>query len=185
MFVVFTNANKITLTDDEILKIGEEKYLEFLWMVDGAFNSDKLKEDFVVNGKSLPKENRVFTCEYKKKSNECIGNNFEKEFNKLFASNIYYEDVYSDGIMYKWHIYEDGKHVFNVIDSCSVNRMGLDHKLSVNNVKDNEITYNVSFKNNNTDKEINKTFVLIFENNEWKVSKAYYYDLCEIKYYIK
>ncbi len=184
--MVFTKANNILLTEDEIIKIGEDKYLRFLWMVDGAFNSEKLQNDFIVNGRLLRDEDKKFTCKYlDKKSNECVGTNFEEEFKFLFASNLYYENVYSDGLMYSWHNYQNGKHTFTVIDNCNINRMGLEHELSISSIKENEIVYNVSFENEHTKNKINKTFVLVLEDNEWKISKAYYYDLCEMKYYIK
>ena len=42
MFVIFTKADNIILSKEEALKIGEEKYLKFLWMVDGVFNTDEV-----------------------------------------------------------------------------------------------------------------------------------------------
>lgn len=185
MFVVFANANKNIMTNERALEIGEEKYLKFLWMIDGAFNSERMNEDFIVNNKSLAKEDKIFTCKYKdKKSNECIGNNFEQEFQKLFSKTIDYNDVYSDRIMYTWYDHIDGKDVFTVLDSCDVDRMNTNQKLEIFSIKENEIIYNASFKNERTNKITTRNFILIFEDNDWKIKKAFYHDICAIKYNI-
>jgi hypothetical protein len=184
-FIFFTYTNKSIITIDEALKIGEEKYLKFLWIVDGAFNSGRLDNDFKVNNKSLDAEEKIFTCKYKdKKSKECTGNNFEEEFSKIFSSRIRYDDVYSDGITYAWYKYENGKYIFNDIDNCSINRMGLDHQIKVIKIKSDRIIYEVSFKNENKETTITRDFILVLEDNEWKIEKAYYYDLCELEYNI-
>ena len=46
-----------------------------------------------------------------------------------------------------------------------------------------KITYTVSFKNGN--REYLKPFILIYENGVWKISSAYYHDICELDYYIE
>ncbi len=87
--IVFLIYKNISLNNyrAKALDIGINKYLEFLWIVDGAFNKDN--EDYLVNGISLSNDNKLFKCTYNnKKSNECLGDNFEEAFNNLFASNI-------------------------------------------------------------------------------------------------
>ena len=185
MFVIITKADQKIMSNDEALRIGEEKYLEFLWMVDGAFNSDRLKEDFIVNGKSLPKENKVFTCKYRKsKSVECIGNNFESEFRKLFSENVKYENVYSDGSIYSWIYYKDGKYIFNNLNNCSINRMGINQHLRIVEIMDDKMIFEASFLNRENNQMNNRNFVLVLEDRKWKISSAFYYDLCGMWYTI-
>jgi hypothetical protein len=168
MFLLFTKA----ANNDDLLKLCEEKYLNFLWMVDGAFN----KAEFVVNNKKLNSKDKVFTCKYQ--NNECIGNNFESEFKKLFARNITYEKVYSDGISYSWINYKNGKYYFNNINTCNVNRMSLNQKLDVTKIEDKKIVYEITIDNRKRD------FVLIYEEDDWKINTAFYHDLCGMKYFI-
>lgn len=184
-FVIITKASDNTLTKDKALYIGEEKYLTFLWMVDGAFNSSKFNEDYSVNGKSISKEKQIFTCKYlNKKAKECVGNNFESEFRKLFSKKIRYEKVYSDGAIYSWITIKNNKYMFNNADTCNINRMGIKHNLKVSSINPDRIVYEVSFENRQTNKINKRDFILIKEDYEWKISSAFYYDLCGMKYYI-
>ena len=173
LFVLFIKADGIFLTIEEATIIGEEKYLKFLWMVDGAFNSERLKEDFLVNDKKLTNEDKVFTCKYINKK-ECVGNNFEIEFNKLFSKKIDYEKVYSDGAIYTWITNKDNKYIFNNLNTCNINRMNKEQVLKVLDIENNKVIYEVN----------NRKFILIYEDNEWKIDTAYYHDLCGMKYYI-
>ena len=184
LFVVFTKANAKLLSSNEALNIGEEKYLKFLWMVDGAFNNDRLKEEFTVNDKKLSNDDKVFVCKYKKK-NECIGNNFESEFSKLFSKNIDYSKVYSDGVTYSWISIKDGEYIFNNLNSCSINRMGINHILKVKKILSDKIIYEVEFTNRGANQEMKRSFELILEDNEWKINYAFYYDLCGMWYTIR
>ena len=182
LFVVFTSAYHSSLTDSEALEIGEEKYLEFLWMVDGAFNSERFDGEFTVNGKTLDDSKKEFTCVYKRKNDEsCIGNNFEKAFHNLFASNVTYNRVYSDGAIYTWFKYEKGNYIFTNSKSCSVKRMNLQQKIKLVKILDNELSFDVS----DDDSVISCEFILIKENGNWKVGKALYKDLCEMSYVIQ
>ena len=181
-FVIFTKANNENITSDISLKIGEEKYLQFLWMVDGAYNSERLKEDFIVNNKSLSNEEKVFTCKYNSfKDKECIGNNFESEFKKLFSKNITYEKVYSDGVLYSWVLIKNGKYVFNNVNTCNINRMGINHTLKLSTFNNHKMVYQVEFLNTLTNQLIKRDFILVLEDNEWKISNAFYYDLCGMR----
>ena len=184
-FVQYIKADNIVLTKEKALHLGEEKYLMFLWMVDGAFNSERFKEDFTVNGKKLSDNNKLFTCKYKnKKSSECIGNNFESEFKKLFSSRIDYEKVYSDKKIYSWMSFENGKYLFNSLATCNINRMNTNQELKVMNISDTRITYEVLFKDNQISHILKREFVLVLEDDEWKVSRAFYHDLCGMRYTI-
>ena len=184
-FVIVTKAHEDALTEEKALQIGVNKYLKFLWMVDGAFNSERMKEDFKVNGKELTIDDRIFTCKYvKAKDKECVGNNFESEFNNLFSSTISFEKVYSDGVLYSWISNKNGKYVFNDLDTCSINRMGINHELKVMDISNEKIIYEVLFPNNLTGQINRRDFVLIHEDNDWKISSAYYYDLCGMRYTI-
>ena len=59
-----TAKEEIELADlkDDALSIGEQKYLEFLWLVDGAFNDAKYKETIAVNDITIQDENKKFSC---------------------------------------------------------------------------------------------------------------------------
>ena len=186
LFVVFTKADYSTLTENEALTIGEEKYLEFLWMIDGAFNSEKVNSEFTVNGKMLDKDNKKFTCTYKnKKDNSCVGENFESEFKRLFASNITYNSVYGDGAFYTWIEHKNGKYIFNYINNCSISRMNLDQSIKLEDMNNKSLTFYVTIKDANYKKTKTRLFVLVNEDNEWKISRAYYRDICEMDYYIE
>ena len=183
-FIIFTKSEAIEKLDEEkALEIGEEKYLKFLWMVDGAFNSDRIDGDFIVNEKTLKEEDKVFKCVYNK-SKECIGENFEIEFSKLFSSKINYDLVYSDNMIYKWYSYENGKYKFNNLDNCNINRMPLKHNLKLVKINNNKIIYKVWFNNRQTNRLNEHDFILIYEDNEWKIDTAFYYDMCGIRYSI-
>ncbi len=185
VFVIVIDAKGKILSSDEALKIGEERYLKFLWMVDGAFNSERFKEDYIVNGKSMKMDKDSFTCVYKKsKDKECVGNNFESEFKNLFSKTINYDKVYSDEAIYSWLSIKDGKYIFNNLDSCSVNRMGQNHELKVVKIGIDKIVYEASFINRKTNQVNNRKFILILEDNKWKISYAFYYDLCGMLYTI-
>ncbi len=184
LFIVFTKADNNY--DEEILEIGEEKYLKFLWMVDGAFNEKRMDGEFTINGKKLNKDNISFTCEYMKKNKEtCIGNNFLEEFNSLFSQSIIYSDVYGDGMTFSWIKHEDNKFYFTNPNNCNINRMNLEQTLSIKEVNDDRIIYRVSYQTNNYKHPYNANFVLVKENNDWKRSEANYYDLCEMEYHIE
>lgn len=179
-FVVFTKADNNVLTKEEALHLGEEKYLKFLWMVDGAFNSERLNGDFLVNNKRLSDEDKVFTCKYKNnKTSECVGNNFEVEFKKLFSNNINYERVYSDGTIYDWITFKNGDYYFNNLNTCNIKRMELNHSLKVIKIDDKMIIYEVSMN-----KYSKRDFILIYEDGKWKINTAFYHDLCGMKYFI-
>ncbi len=163
------------------LDIGEEKYLEFLWIVDGAFSNS----EYTVNNKTLTNDKKIFKClDKNNKTNECIGNNFEKEFYKLFSENIKYDNVYSDGLIYKWYRYDNGKYYFKYFDNCDKNHMNPNHQLELVSISNDILKYQVSFLNNQTKRIIKRDFVLVLEDNNWKIKNAFYYDTCDIKYYI-
>lgn len=181
-FLGFSKALEIELDEEDALVIGEEKYLEFLWMVDGAFNDERLGNSYLVNNKSLSDTQKLFTCIYQnKKKNTCVGKNFPDTFNNLFSKKITYNDVYGDGAFYTWYKYEKGEHLFTILDECNVGRMDLNQKIELEKINHNEIIYRVSSLSN-LDK--NKTFILVKEDGMWKISKAYYQDLCEMHYNI-
>ena len=183
-FIVFTKADN-GFNEKEILNLGEEMYLKFLWLVDGSFNEERMDGEYSVNGKKLGKESKIFECSYLKNNKEtCVGNGFSEEFNKIFSSNINYDDVYGDILTYNWYKFEDGKYYFTNPNNCKVNRMNLEQKIHIKEVNDDKIIYTVSYINN-YNRVINNDFVLIKENNNWKIREAYYYDLCEMEYHIE
>ena len=185
-FMIFTKAGNSNLSYDEALKIGEEKYLKFLWMVDGAFNEERIGGEFIVNGKTLNKDKKIFTCKYSKKDNKtCVGNNFQEEFNNLFASNIKYDHVYSDKMTFYWYKYKDGKYYFTNPNNCNIKRMSLEQKITVQEILDNKVIYNIVYENDDYNRMNDLDFVLVNEENDWKISEAYYYDLCEMYYHIE
>ena len=54
--------------------------------------------------------------------------------------NIDYSKVYSDGVTYSWISIKDGEYIFNNLNSCSINRMGINHILKV--IDNDLITFN-------------------------------------------
>ena len=185
LFILFTKADNNSLSKEKALEIGEDKYLKFLWMVDGAFNDKRMNGEYIVNGKKLDKNNITFTCNYSKNNNEtCVGSNFIEEFNNLFKEELKYEDVYGDKLTYTWIKYEKDKYYFTNPKNCSVNRMNLEQKLSVKEITNDKIVYNISYQGSYNHIN-NYNFILIKEDNDWKIDEAYYIDLCEMEYHIE
>ena len=186
-----TSSNAVfELDKDDSLSIGVGKYLEFLWMVDGAFNDSRYKESIKVNNKVLKSSDIDFKCNYDKENVKCKGENFEKSFEKVFASNITYDDVYGDGHAYRWYEKNDDGFFFNNLNSCNIERMSRNQTLEIVEAKKDKLTFKVKYTDNVKDgiykgEHVNtKEFVLIKENSTWKVSKAYYHDPCFMDYYI-
>ncbi len=178
-----------TKTMEDALLLGEEKYLEFLWVVDGAFNDSRYNnESFSVNGKKMKDEYKLFSCTYEKNKKTCMATKFEEAFAHLFASNIDYDKVYGDGLSFKWYEEKDGKYYFSNMNTCNASRMSKDQEIKVEEINDNMITYTVSFTDNIStgtylgNHQYHKKFVLVLEKGEWKVSKAYYHDPCFMDY---
>ena len=183
---IATIANPSDLLESsEALDLGIDRYLKFLWMVDGAFNNERFKEEFTVNNNKIKEEDKVFTCKYKNtKSKECTANNFEEEFKKLFSKNINYEDVYTDKAIYSWISYKDGKYIFKNLDNCNIDRIGINHNIRVVNITSDKIIYRVFFENRHSHLVNKRKFELVKEDNDWKISTASYYDLCGMRYSI-
>ena len=172
------------------LSLGEIRYLQFLWMVDGAFNYERYNnEDFYVNDKKLERQ-PDFTCIYDNEMKTCKGVNFEENYHKLFASNVKMDFVYGDGLVGMWYEKRENDYFFTNINYCDAGRMNTKQKLTVENVTDKKITYKVTY-----DEELKsgifkgshhfeKDFVLVYENGDWKVSEAYFHDPCYMDYII-
>ena len=168
LFTIFTKADN-NYNEKEILSIGEEKYLKFLWIVDGAFNETRMDGEYTVNGKKLNDLDKIFKCNYPKKNKEtCVGENFQEEFDKIFSNSIRYDDVYGDKLTYNWFKYENGKYYFTNPNNCRINRMNLGQKISIKEVNDDKIVYNITYESNYNHVN-NSDFVLIKENNNWKI----------------
>ena len=120
----------------------------------------------------------MFKCNYKnKKDNKCIGINFESEFSKLFSKNINYDNVYSDGMMNTWCVFENENYIFKKYSDCSENRMSKDHQLRLISIDNSELLFKASFINNRNGKIENRDFRLIMEDGNWKIKSAFYYDI--------
>ena len=131
----------------------------------------------------MKEEDIIFTCDYTKKNKEtCNGNNFAQEFNNLFSKSIRFNDVYSDNGTFNWLKYDNNNFYFTNSQNCSVNRMNLDQSLTIKSVSDDKIVYRVSYDKDNM---LYSDFVLVKENNDWKIKKAYYHDMCDMEYYIE
>ena len=123
----------------EALAIGETKYLEFLWMVDGAFNYERYNnEEFMVNDKTLDKK-PDFSCTYDKDNKVCKATNFEKNFQKLFANNIKIDNVYGDGVSVKWYEKRNNEYTFTNLNNCKTVRMSAKQTLVVDDINENKI----------------------------------------------
>ena len=173
------------LTMEEALKLGEEKYGAFLWMVDGAFNDERYDEIFLINGNEY--KHNDFICQYQDDKSRCKSTNFEESFEKLFLNGIRYNTVYGDGLSYNWYSEHDGIYTFNNNNSCNYGRMGLKQTIEPLLIERNKITYKVSFQDDekNNLRKVEKVFVLKRENRKWKVAYAYYHDPCFMDYNIK
>ncbi len=179
------------LTDKEALRIGEEKYMAFLWMVDGAFNDERYEYSYTINDKEIS-YNGSFSCEYLKNKETCIGKNFEDNFKNLFASNITYDQVYGDLLTFSWYQKKDDSYYFTNMRNCNVERMNKKHYINLFQREENKLIYHTSFTDEisfvSSDihtKKYEREFVLVLEDNEWKISKAFYHDLCVMNYNIE
>lgn len=179
------------LNEKDALSLGENKYLEFLWMIDGAFNYERYnQEEFMVNDKVL--ENKPnFSCTYDETKKTCKATHFEENFHKIFANNIKMNNVYGDGVAIKWYLKDNNGYQFINSNNCQTVRMNNKHTLKVNSIAKDKIVYQVSF-----DDEVksgtyqgkhhyDKEFVLVYQDRTWKVSEAYYHDPCYAEYLIK
>lgn len=173
------------------LSLGEEKYLEFLWMVDGAFNNVRYNnEDFTVNGRKAKKK-PAFSCIYENDDKTCYSTNFEDNFHKLFASNVKLDIVYGDGASLRWYEKLEDKYSFTNNNGCEAGRMSLNQTLSVVNSTKEKIMYKVSYDEKlesgifKGEHHFEKDFVLVYEDGTWKVSEAYYHNPCYMDYDIR
>ena len=73
---------------------------------------------------------------------------------------------------------------FNSLATCNINRMNTNQELKIMNISDTRITYEVLFKDNQISHILKREFVLVLEDDEWKVSRAFYHDLCGMRYTI-
>ena len=173
------------------LTTGINKYLEFLWMVDGAFNKSRFNnQDFEVNGQKLS-GNPSFTCLYQDNKNSCISTNFEENFHKLFANNIKMDLVYGDGVALRWYKKTDDGYIFTNSNNCNIGRMNTKQSLILKEKNTNELKFRVYYEEKiadgifKGDHVFDEEFVLVKQDNQWKVSKAYYHDPCYMEYIIK
>lgn len=175
---------------DNALSLGEGKYLEFLWIVDGAFNDSRFKESIKVNGKVMNDSDKKFVCNYEEGSDECLSKNFEEAFASVFASNLKYDDIYGDGLAYRWYTKAGDDYFFKNINTCNGERMSTDQKLELVEETKDKITYKVSYTDKiafgifKGDHPTEKDFVLVKEGSNWKVSSAFYHDPCYQSYNI-
>lgn len=177
------------LTEEEALDVGVNKYLAFLWIVDGIFNTDD-NFTYVVNGKELTDENKIISCRNDiTKDKKCIIDDFETSFKNLFAHNIDYQKVTGDDMSSISVSIKDNQYTFKNISLCNEYHMGRLHHLKIESIERNKIVYQVSFEDESIGKVIGrtyeKTFVLVNENRTWKISKAYYHDSCHMDYNIE
>ena len=193
LFLAFHKSDEQKLVElrEDALSIGEKKYLAFLWMIDGAFNDERYKDSIFVNDKTISDEEKVFTCKYEDKDT-CVGSNFENAFRKVFSNTLSYKDVYGDGLAFNWYEKLDNKYYFSNSNSgtCNISRMSNKQKLEVVEATKYKITYKITYTET-IDKgiykgshEYTKDFVLVYEDDDWKVSKAYYHDPCYVDYNI-
>lgn len=177
--------NHYLLSKEGALAIGEQKYLEFLWFVDGALTDDW---NYTVNDKTLTKENYPFVCKQDMKSKKCTIDDFDNILHRLFSKTITYDSVYSDGISYSWYEKQNSKFILNYDTNCSVRKMSKEQTISVIKITHDEIQYEISFDDNYSKynlHDFDKKFVLVKEDNHWKIKNAYYHDSCHMDYYIE
>ncbi len=173
--------------DTDEIKIGINKYLEFLWMVDGAFDTSKNK--FEVNGEKI--NDLSFKCEYRGTNDKCYGVDFEENYNRIFSKQVSINRVYGDGVSLKWYEKVGNDYVFYPPKSCTVKRMNLKQSIILKEKTSKELKFLVYynetvdsgfFKGNH---QYEKEFVLVKEDGSWKVRKAYYHNPCYIEYNVE
>ena len=159
-------------------------------MVDGAFNDQRYNNEISVNGKTL--ENMLdFICVYDEAKETCQGINFEKNYKDIFASNIEIDSVYGDGVAIRWYEKKDNDYYFTNKNSCNIGRMSLNQNLKFVKNDNGKLNYEVTYEEEIKDgifkgkHEYKEDFVLIYENNKWKVAEAYFHDPCYMEYIIK
>ena len=189
IYFVTKDNNDFTYDNDDALSIGEEKYLEFLWLVDGAFNDSRYNTHIKVNNKEVNLSKFKFSCKYDDKKEWCKAENFENAFSSVFASNITYNEVYGD-IAYVWYEKREDGYYFKNPTGCDAARMSDNQTLELVKEEKDKLTFKVQYLDNmetgiyKGEHKITKEFILVREGKEWKVSKAHYHDLCFQDYYI-
>ncbi len=185
------NGGSIIFDKDDTLAIGEKKYLQFLWLVDGAFNNERYKEEFTINNRKMSDSNKKFTCSYGESKKKCVASNFEEEFKDLFSSKITYNKVYGDGQAFYWYEKLDNKFYFTNVNSCNASRMNTKQEMKLKEETSDKIVYTISFSDDvksgiyKGENKFERNFVLVKEDGKWKVSEAYYHDPCYMDYYIE
>ncbi len=185
----FLNELKNQEINDE-LKIGIIKYLEFLQMIDGAFNDQRYNnESFVVNGVKL--KNTTFECEYRDNKETCYGKNFEDNLKKLFSKNIDINRIYGDGVAIKWYEKREDGYVFTNLNNCDVGRMDINHYLVLKEKTDDKLVFKVQFKDKieegsfKGEHVFKEDFILIKEDGDWKVARGFYHNPCYMEYIVE
>ena len=171
------------LTPLEALELGEKRYLQFLWMLDEAFND---KSEYIVNDKKLDDKDKPFVCDTKKKL--CVVKDFKELFHNYFINAISLDKVYSDGLSYKRYVINGEDYSFKDAMSCGFQSMSVKQTLQVNSIERGVISYVIDYENNDTSSKIRnykKEFILKYENRQWKIAKAYYSDSCRMDYNIE
>lgn len=185
----FYNGNNFIYENDDALSLGEKKYLEFLWLVDGAFNDSRYNTHIKVNNKEVNLSKFNFSCKYDEKKEWCKSENFESAFSSVFASNITYNEVYGD-IAYVWYEKRKDGYYFKNPTGCDAARMSDNQTIELVKEEKDKLTFKVQYVDNmksgiyKGEHKTTREFVLVREGNEWKVSKAHYHDLCFQDYYI-
>lgn len=175
---------------DSALALGEKKYREFLWLVDGAFNDSRYNNHLKVNNKVVDGNVLDFKCEYDKDKVWCKGENFEKAFSTVFANNITYKDVYGDGLAYDWYEKREDGYYFKNPNGCNISRMNENQTIELTDEKPERLVFKIQYTDNMKtgiyagEHKIVREFILVREGKEWKVSTAHYHDLCFQDYYI-
>ena len=181
---------QVTLKEDDALSIGENKYLEFLWIVDDAFNDARFNSKISVNNKVMNDANKKFVCNYENDDKRCHGLNFPEAFSDIFASNLTYNDVYGDGLAFSWYEKKNDEYYFKNMNACNSERMSTKQTLELVEKTDNKLTFKVTYVDDikagiyKGIHDVSREFILVKEDNNWKVSKAYYHDPCFMDYYI-
>lgn len=180
---LFFRKNANLLSNDEALLIGENKYREFLWMTDGAFNDIRYGGVIEVNNNPILDNEKLITCNYIS-NKRCVTDNFIENYKYLFSKDIPLDIVYGDMLTYKWFYIENDKYYFENPNICENRRMNISHTLEVKEIKTNQITYLATFQDAFSDKIYKKDFILKLEDDEWKVYKGFYKDPCSMDYNI-
>ena len=181
---IFTFLRFKGLSIDDAISLGENKFLEFTWITYGAFNDD---ENITINGKRLNDSHKIITCEAI--NGKCFVRDFEQVYHRLFSKKVEMKKVYGDKFSFNWYEVIDNQYYFNYPKNCSIHSVIKDFSLKLVSNTFNKIVYEIEYldegiSHDQEKRKAVKQFILVKEDNDWKIAEAFYRDVCMMSYNI-